>query len=176
MEIVTIILEILKYILPAIVVLIATHLVVKKFLDNQLRKISLEMRMQQQNNLTPIRLQAYERAILFLERITPSNIVMRINNPSMSASELHQELLKTIRAEYEHNLTQQVYISKMGWTAVKRAKEETIKIINISSTKINSTANGLELRKAILDAEMSLENIPTQIAIDMLKEEVRAYF
>ncbi len=176
MEIVNTILEILKYILPAIIVLIATHLVVKKFLDNQLRKISIEMRMQQQNNLTPIRLQAYERAILFLERITPSNLVMRINNPSLSAGELHQELLKTIRAEFEHNLTQQVYISKIGWTAVKRAKEETIKIINISATKTNSSASGLDLRKAILDAEMNLENVPTQIAIDMLKEEVRAYF
>lgn len=176
MEIVNTILEILKYTIPAIIVLIATHSVVKKFLDNQLRKISLEMRMQQQNNLTPIRLQAYERAILFLERITPSNLVMRINNPNLSSGELHQELLKTIRAEYEHNLTQQVYISKMGWSAVKRAKEETIKIINITSTKINSSSNGLEFRKAILDAEAQLENVPTQIAIDMLKDEVRAYF
>lgn len=176
MEIVNTILEILKYTIPAIIVLIATHSVVKKFLDNQLRKISLEMRMQQQNNLTPIRLQAYERAILLLERITPSNLVMRLNNPNLTAGELHQELLKTIRAEYEHNLTQQVYISKMGWSAVKRAKEETIKIINIASTKVNSAGSGLDFRKAILDAEMQLENIPTQIAIDMLKDEVRAYF
>jgi hypothetical protein len=101
---------------------------------------------------------------------------MRVNSSNATAGQLHQELLASIRAEYEHNLTQQVYISKGAWEAVKRAKEETIKLINISASKVHDNAKGVELSKMVLEMSMQLEKMPTQVAIDFIKEEARSFF
>lgn len=169
-------LDILKYILPSTIVFLAVYFVLKKQQDTQLKREVIKGRQNIQNTVLPIRLQAYERIVLLLERITPQNLVMRANNNVITSGQLHQELLTTIRAEYEHNLTQQVYISKGAWEAVKRAKEETIKIINISASKVNDNAKGVELSKMILELSMKLEKLPTQLAIDFIKEEARSFF
>lgn len=169
-------LDILKYILPSTIVFLAVYFVLKKQQDTQLKREVVKGRQNLQNTVLPIRLQAYERMILLLERITPQNLVMRGNNNTGTAGQLHQELLAAIRAEYEHNLSQQVYISKAAWEAVKRAKEETIKIINISASKVNDNAKGIELSKMVLELSMKLEKLPTQLAIDFIKEEARSFF
>lgn len=169
-------LDILKYILPSTIVFLAVHFVLKKHLDTQLKSQVVKGRQEQQGTIMPIRLQAYERMVLLLERITPQNLVMRVNSSNATAGQLHQELLASIRAEYEHNLTQQVYISKGAWEAVKRAKEETIKLINISASKVHDNAKGVELSKMVLEMSMQLEKMPTQLAIDFIKEEARSFF
>lgn len=169
-------LDILKYILPATIVFLAVYFVLKKHLDIQLKSQVVKGRQEQQNSVLPIRLQAYERMILLLERITPQNLVMRVNSTAGTSGQLHQEILAAIRAEYEHNLTQQVYISKGAWEAVKRAKEETIKIINIAASKVNDNAKAIELSKMILELSMQVDKMPTQISIDFIKEEARSFF
>jgi hypothetical protein len=169
-------LDILKYILPSTIVFLAVFLVLKKHLDTQLKSQVITGRQGLQSTVLPIRLQAYERMVLLLERITPQNLVMRVNNNAATAGQMHQELLASIRAEFEHNLTQQVYISKGAWEAVKRAKEETIKMINIAATKVNDNAKGVELSKMVLEMSMQIEKMPTQVAIDFIKEEARSFF
>jgi len=169
-------LDILKYILPSSIVFLAVYLVLKKHLETQLKSQIVAGKQGLQGTVLPIRLQAYERMVLLLERISPQNLVMRVNNNTASAAQLHQELLTSIRAEYEHNLTQQVYVSKGAWEAVKRAKEETIKLINIAATKVNDTSKGVELSKTILELSMQMDKIPTQVAIDFIKEEARTFF
>jgi hypothetical protein len=134
------------------------------------------LRKQTTQQINPLRLQAYERAVLFLERISPPNLIMRISKSSVSAGELHTELLNTIRAEFEHNLTQQVYMNTASWEALKRGKEETIKLINISAAKINASEDAVELSKIILETAMQMEKLPTQLAIDVIKSEVRTLF
>lgn len=176
MEVLNQFLEILKYILPSVVVFLTAYYVLKHFMQIQLRKEAMEIRARQQKDTNPIRLQAYERMVLFLERITPSSLIMRLNKEGLSASQFHQELLSTIRAEYEHNLTQQIYISNASWEAVRRAKEETVKLINVSASKINGDAKAIELGKFILEMSMQVEKLPTQLAIDFLKEEVKTLF
>jgi len=168
--------DILKYILPSLIVFLAVYFVLKKHLDMQLKTQVVKGRQEQQSTVLPIRLQAYERMVLLLERITPQNLVMRINNNTPTAGQVHQELLATIRTEFEHNLTQQVYISKGSWEAVKRAKEETIKLINIAASKVNDNAKGIEMSKMVLEISMQIEKMPTQVAIDFIKEEARSFF
>lgn len=170
------ILDILKYILPSIVVFLTAYYILRHFMQIQLRRESMEKRMQQQQSMNPIRLQAYERMVLFLERITPQSIVIRVSTPGMRTSQLHQELLSTIRAEFDHNLTQQIYISRGAWEAVKRAKEETVKIINIAASRVDDQSPSIELSKVLLDMAVQIEKLPTQLAIDLLKEEVRSIF
>jgi hypothetical protein len=169
-------LDILKYILPSTIVFLAVYFVLKKHLDTQLKSQVVAGRQGIQGTVLPIRLQAYERMVLLLERITPQTLVMRVNNNAITSGQLHQELLASIRAEFEHNLTQQVYISKGAWEAVKRSKEETIKIINIAASKVNDNAKGFELSKMVLELSMKMEKMPTQIAIDFIKEEARSFF
>jgi uncharacterized membrane protein len=169
-------LEILKYILPSVVVFLTAYYILRHFSQMQLRRQAMERRAKQQEAVNPIRLQAYERMVLFLERITPQNIVMRVSTQGMRSAQLHQELLSNIRAEFDHNLTQQIYISREAWEAVKRAKEETIKIINIAASKVDDQSSSIELSKFLLEMCMQLDKLPTQLATDLLKEEVRTLF
>ena len=119
--------ELLKLILPAGIVFLTTYYLVKSFLTNEQNKKKVDLKLANQEVITPIRLQAYERIVLFLERINPTSLVMRVEKTGSSAS-FQGELLKSIRNEFEHNLSQQIYMSNKSWDAVLKAKEETIKI------------------------------------------------
>jgi hypothetical protein len=169
-------LELLKILIPAAAVFAATYFVVKTFLSNDQKRRDYELRKSQLNITTPIRLQAYERIILFLERIEPNNLVLRTNKAGMTIPLLHSELVKTIKTEYEHNISQQIYVSANAWHLVKTAKEETIKLVNISITKVPESSKGQELAQVILHIASSVEKTPTQIAIEYLKAEVAQHF
>lgn len=163
--------EVVKLILPAGIVFLTTYYLVKNFLDQEKSKKSLDLKLANQTVITPLRLQAYERMVLFLERINPSSMVMRTNK-AVNAPLLQAELLKIIRTEFEHNLSQQIYMSNKAWDAIIQAKEETIKIINIAATKVSVEANGMELAQAIITLSAQLKELPTKAAIDFIKKEI----
>jgi len=131
---------------------------------------------EEQKIILPLRLQAYERIILFLERISPNNLIMRMNKQEMSSIQLQSALVKVIREEFEYNLSQQLYISLKAWELVKNAKEETIKLINMASCKIPETAPSGELIKNILDLAIEKERLPVNDAIDEIKKEIQKIF
>ena len=168
--------EILKILIPAAAVFAATFFIIRTFLNNEQKRRDFELRKAQINITTPIRLQAFERIILFLERIEPNNLVLRTNKVGMSIPMLHAELIKTIKTEYEHNISQQIYVSANAWHLVKTAKEETITLVNISVTKVPENGKGQELSQVILHIASSVEKTPTQIAIEFLKNEVAQHF
>jgi hypothetical protein len=167
--------EIVKIILPAGIVFLTTYYLVKNFLDHESRKKNLDLKLANQNVLTPIRLQAYERIVLFLERINPNGMVMRANK-NTSAAIFQAELLKTIRSEFEHNLSQQIYMSSKSWEAVIRAKEETIKLINVAATRVNADASGMEMAQTIIAVSSQLSELPTKGAIEAIKKEIAKEF
>jgi len=169
-------LEILKYTLPSLIVFGTAYLIIKSFIDNDQKKRKIEMRLANQKTITPIKLQAYERLTLFLERISPESMIVRIQDPKMSSGFLHQALLKTIRAEYEHNLSQQIYVSANAWAVVKTAKENVVKLVNNSADRVDRKSPSFELSKVILETMMSNNIMPTNTAIDFLKKEVSNYF
>lgn len=169
--------EILKIVLPAGVVFAAVYLVVKGFLDNDRQRRDQEIKKSNQTAITPLRLQSYERIVIFLERINPSSLVVRVNRNGMNAQQFHMELIKTVKTEYEHNLSQQIYMSAASWELVKNAKEEMIKLINISSTKVPHDAPGNELAIMILNITSNLgKKLPGDIAVDYIKREVSQLF
>ncbi|MEN9449256.1 MAG: hypothetical protein RJA25_2546 [Bacteroidota bacterium] len=177
----TYLLEILKYILPTLVTLAFVYMIIKSFLDNETKRRNLEVqkriRFEQSKISLPLRLQAYERIIVFLERIHPFSLLPRIYQPNMLVAELQLELIKTIRTEYEYNLSQQIYISRETWQMVNTAKEETIKLINTFASQMPTDAEGAELNKAIFNYYMQTEQpIPVQIAINFVKEDVKNLF
>ena len=129
-----------------------------------------------QNYTTPLRLQAYERMILFLERVSLNNLVSRVQKRGMSAKQFQSDLIITVRTEFEHNLSQQIYVSQAAWDTVKLAKEEVIKVINVSATQVKDDATSAELSQKIFEILLKLEVSPTQMAISTIKKEVRQLF
>ncbi|HXC04436.1 MAG TPA: hypothetical protein VNZ86_06765 [Bacteroidia bacterium] len=166
----------LMMLVPAIIVFLTAYYLVKSFLDNDARKRLTEIRIANQNLITPTRLQAYERLALFLERISPNSLIPRVNKQGMSARLLQTELIKAIRNEFEHNLSQQIYVSGHSWEMVKTAKEEIIKLINISSTKIPDTASSMDLSQMIINISAQVPKLPTDVALEYIKREVGQNF
>ena len=169
-------LEILKYILPSFITFGATYFVMNKFLDTEHRKQLVVLRQENQKITTPLRLQAYERLVLFLERISMDKLVLRINKPGMSAKLLKSNLLRTIQQEYDHNLTQQLYISNTSWEIVRKAKDESLKIVNVAASQTDPNAKGIVLGQKIFEIMMKLDKPPSQLAILIIKKEIRQLF
>jgi hypothetical protein len=168
-------LEILKYILPSLVVLAAAYYLLKLFLDNEQKKRTTDIKMAGYKIVTPIRMQAYERLVLFLERISPESLVMRVHNPELSALQLQTTLILTIREEFEHNLSQQVYVTSQAWELVRNAKEDMIKLVNTAAAKLNDTATALDLSQKIFELSLG-DKIITKSALEFIKNEIRQIF
>jgi hypothetical protein len=169
--------EILKIILPAGAVFIAAFLIVRRFLENEEQRREHEIKKNSQSTLTPLRLQAYERIVIFLERIHPNTIVVRVNKHGMTAQQLHSELIKTIKTEYDHNISQQIYVSFGAWELVKTSKEEITKLINIAATKVAHDKPANELAMMILNISSNLgKKLPNDVALEFIKKEVGQKF
>jgi len=168
--------EFLKLLLPAALVLYAMYLTVKAFLNKDLEKKLAEIKIKNTEIILPIRLQAYERICLFLERISPSNLVLRLNDPAYKAKHFQQVLLSEIREEYTHNLSQQVYMSERAWNLVKKSMEDIVVIINQSGHDIGEDATGLDLAKAVFERILLNERDLTTDALKFLKDEIRQTF
>lgn len=166
-------LEILKLTIPGLIVFATTYVVLKQMLDNQYKKRELELRREAKKSMTPTKINAYERLTLLLERIHPSELVLRVHKKGMKATAFQSELVKAVREEYQHNLTQQIFVSNTGWNLVKNAKEETIKLINIAATQLPKDASGVDLSNNIFQILMKMEQNPVDIAKDYLKSELR---
>lgn len=169
-------LEILKYTIPSIVTVAAIYFIFESFYKKEERKLLVEVKRENNKITLPSRLQAYERLVLLMERISPGALVMRINTSAMTSRQMHAELLKALRSEFDHNITQQVYVSRTAWEAVKNAKEETVKLVNYAASHVGDDAKGVDLSKTILEMTMKLDNLPTQVACDVLREEAAGLY
>lgn len=169
-------LEVLKYILPSLVVFFTAYFVLKAYLDHEFRKRKSAINKEDRQVTLPLKLQAYERLILFLERISPAQLVIRMLNPGQGPYHFQALLLQSIREEFEHNQTQQLYISDTTWLKVKQAKEELMRVINTTATEAREEVSSKDLARHILDAWSKLEPNPIQQAIHDLKEEARNLF
>jgi len=175
-ETTVILLDILKITIPALIVAGATYLVVKKHLERDYKLRLLELRQKNAEVVTPIRLQAYERIVLLLERITPSNLLLRVSGSGHNATDYHRLLLTEIRNEFNHNMSQQVYMTEQAWQLVKRAREEVVNLINKSYQEMPDKSKGTDLAKRILESILTDEVDPTSRAISYLKQEIGQVF
>lgn len=168
--------EILKYVLPSLVVLIAVLYLAAKYFDAEQRKLRHQEVLNNQNMITPLRLQAYERTVIFLERISPESLIMRVNKPGYTCQQLQTEMLNTIRSEYEHNLSQQIYVSNAAWEMTKSARAQTIQLINMTASKLKQDSPAIQLSKALLESVMGQEKEICADAIRAIKKEISQLF
>lgn len=168
--------EILKIVLPALIVFMTAYFLFRDMLENAQKQREFEFRVQNMGKVTPVRFQAYERLTLLLERISPQSLLMRLDPHDLTVAKYHQELLDNIRQEFEHNLSQQIYVSPILWETIRGARENLIAIINKSSDELEDTAPALGLSKKVFDNYMNEENDPVAIAMKELKKEVSKMF
>jgi hypothetical protein len=179
----TILGDLIKILLPSAAVMYAMYLIVRSFLNNQFQIINKEfekklvdIKVENTKTILPLRLQAYERMCLFLERISPHSLVLRINNPAYNVIQFQQQLLKEIREEFSHNLSQQVYMSDVSWGLIKNSMEEIIALINQSGSNLPGDGRSVELAKMIFENLLQRNEDPTSKALKYIKNEIRQVF
>jgi hypothetical protein len=165
-----------KLLIPASVVLYAAYLLVRSFIQKEIDLKKLEVRSRSIETILPNRLQAYERMALFLERISPQNLLIRLNTSAMPSREFHQLLLSEIRSEYNHNVSQQVYMSEDVWNLIKSAKEDLTVIINEAATEMQPESTSLDLAKKIFEKTILKTVDPIGHALSELKREIQQSF
>lgn len=168
--------DLLKIVLPAGLVIYGMYITVVSFLSKEREKLLIDLKTQNTQTVLPIRLQASERLCLLLERITPNNLVRRVNQGEFSARDLHAQLLIEVREEFNHNLSQQVYFTDETWESVKRAVESVVTLVNSSFQDMNDEARGIDLAKRIFQRSLDQRNDSIQIALTEVKSEIRIYF
>ena len=171
-----VVLEFGKILIPAAVVLYAMYLVVRSFITREIELRKLEVRARSIETILPARLQAYERMTLFLERIQPQNLLIRLTNPGLTSKDFQKILLDEIRNEYNHNASQQVYMSEEVWSLIKNAKEDLIIAINEASMRVAGEASSIELSKKIFEMTMEKKVDLINHALTELKKEIQQTF
>jgi hypothetical protein len=167
-------LEILKYTLPAIVVLIACTLIVKRFLLQQTEQKRLAIFKQNANTTLQMRLQAYERLIIFLERMHPSSMISRYYTQGATAQDLQLAMVQGIRAEYEHNISQQLYVSAEVFESVKNVKEQMIAMLNRVGSTIPMGASSTDYIKDLTEfVLMEEKELPITDSLTMIHGEAK---
>ena len=168
------ILEIATYTLPAIITGGVAFGLLHKFFKNEENKRKFELLRENQRLGLPIRLQAYERIVLFLERINPINLMMRVEPNSLDPQSYATLLVHTIQTEYEHNIAQQIYFTQESWEIILKAKNSIITQIRRFSIE-GEVKSGEELRTKLLQ-ELTQTESASAVAISFIKEELKRVF
>ncbi|MFP4090091.1 MAG: hypothetical protein ACLFUB_18320 [Cyclobacteriaceae bacterium] len=171
-----VVVEFAKLLLPAAAVLYAMYLTVKSFLNKEMAQKMVDLRSQQTADVVPTRLQAYERLTLLLERISPNNLVRRLNDNNYSAKEFQQILIANVREEFNHNLSQQIYVSNEVWQMTRNAMEDVVLTINQAAEGLDDKARSIDLARNIFNQHLQKEQDAISQTILALKNEVRQQF
>jgi hypothetical protein len=157
--------------IPLAGILVAIYLMLQHFHNKSTKENENEIDIQKTKTFFPLQIQAYERVILFLERIDPNNMIIRTHKNGMNAITLHRELLKIVREEYTHNMSQQVFINPKSWKTVLNAKDETIQILNVAINNLSAESSGLDLSAKIFESIASKKISPTENARNLIVKE-----
>jgi len=168
--------DLLKLTIPAALVLYGMFLTVKLLLEREAARHQYDVKTRYTEAVIPVRLQAYERIVLFLERISPHNLLVRLNGSATTVLDFQQRLLQEIRDEYNHNLSQQVYMSEATWDQVQGAMNDVIVLINQASGDTHPDASAIELSKRVFERIVQREVQPTAPALKAVKEEIQQMF
>jgi hypothetical protein len=171
----TFLLELLKISIPAIVVGGTVWMMLKQYFQSQYQLRLLEQKKQNSETTLPLRLQAYERLSLLCERISIPNLLARLGTDGVTVNDLRTAMLIAIRQEFEHNITQQIYVSENLWSIVKVARDNTAEIVHLIAQKLDPKADVsvyiaalfefLESQEAdsLLTAQMAIRQEATQV-------------
>jgi len=170
----TTVLELLKITIPSLIVFGTVYIMLKKYFDSQIELKTLELNREFYSEKLPIKIQAYERLIVFCDRISPQSLIFRLKQKDMTVGGLRTSLLLAIQQEYEHNMAQQIYISDKLWQIISVAKGEVQNLIRKASDDLSDNAPASELIEAIEKIQGITGFAPNENAKRAIKEEVKS--
>lgn len=171
------VIEIIKLSIPAIAVIFGIQYVLKSLKEKEINSELIQMNQKKIEIVLPLRLQAYERMCMFLERIRLDSVMMRVNQPNHNAASIQKAILDDIRTEYNHNLSQQVYLSQNAWSLIRNATEATKGIVISTYQELNhENASSQELIKNALNKYFSYNSNPIDEALEYIKLEIQEKF
>lgn len=154
-----------------LLIMVATVILLYRLIrmkDAELRNGSkYELKVQALKIIMPLKVQAYERFLLYLERVQLPQLVKRVYVPGIEKGQFHLQLLQNVREEFEHNLAQQLYVSNSTWNAVFNAKEELVNQINTTFEQLKDE----EDVSIIAQSLVALPNPVVEQAISVLKHD-----
>ena len=162
--------NLLMFIIPALITGAIAYLFFREFVENETNRRDYLIRKDLQKDSLPMRLQAYERISLFLERIKPSKLLIRVAPNSSNKEDYEALLIANIEQEFDHNLAQQIYVTDKCWSITSTAKNATIQMIR-KATLSDKVDNADKLREVII-TDMMDKRAPSDAALSFIKEEV----
>ena len=168
--------QILGYSIPALVVFATVYFFIKKFFDTQLEKEAYEFRKANVAQITPMKLQAYERLLMLCERISIPNLMMRLSTGNDSAEGLSKAMMIAIQQEYEHNLTQQIYVSENLWKIITMAKNQTLEVISTASNNLRADDPGALIANEAIEVLTAMKADPLETAKRSIRKEMQILF
>ena len=169
---INILFDILKYTVSGCLVLLGAYFLFKNRLILSTNIKTSDEKLGLPKDMVVLKLQAFERLTLFIERINPLNIFVRLYQPGMLVKEMQGLILAEIRAEYQHNITQQLYVNTDTWILIKRVKDDTISIVNTASQQLNPEATAVDLSKLVFNRLSGFEESPYDLALRVIKTEM----
>lgn len=164
------IVDLFMFAIPSLITGILAYYFFKEHTKNEDGRRRYLLKKDMEVTALPIRLQAYERMALYLERISPSKLLVRVKPKSSNKEDYESLLISSIEQELEHNLSQQIYISDKCWNIISAAKNATIQLIRKASL-LKKTDTAEKLREVIL-TEMMERRAPSDAALSFIKDEV----
>ena len=163
--------EVLKYCVPALIVLLATWIVMYKLFNNEQQKREWELKRLSQKEISPIRLRAYERLALMLERTQPEHLLVDLDVSQMTVQQLQRRLLQTIRLEFDHNMSQQIYVSEQVWEKIVAARGQMLSFVTAIALQLPPDSTALDYAKTLLTAYNTNGETANEAALRVLKAE-----
>ena len=150
------------------------------FLKNDIQRFfdlkKLELNKESRGQLLPLRLQAHERLIIFVDRINPANLLVRVHQQGIALETLQAGILNEVKSEYQHNIAQQLYIDSETWQVVRKLKDDTVAMVNNAVQGLPTNTNGIELSKAILQHMATISENPYDLTIELIKKDIYKLF
>lgn len=169
--------ELLKYTVPSLVVFATAYFLLKLYLDDRLRQELAAQRSESLKITLPLRLQAYERLVLLCDRVSVPNTLLRIRMPGMTVGELRGALLLAISQEFDHNTSQQLFVSDTLWQIITLAKNDTLNFVSETAPDLDLKADAGELVNALLkEIEQQRGNTMLNKAIIAVRTEAGQLF
>ena len=162
--------------IAGVIVFLIAYFFIKADAKKYLYLKNQELNAASKASLLTLRLQAHERLIVFVERINPLNLFIRLHQQGLTAKDLQAVILTEIRAEYQHNVSQQLYLSTASWQLIKKLKDDTITIVNHVVINLPEQAQGIDLSKNVLQHLSQTTENHYDLTINFIKKDIEALF
>lgn len=172
----TFLLEILKLSIPALIVAVSSYYLIREMLDKQLQLQAQKIQQERQSAVTPLRMQAYERLSILVERMAISGIILRNTNDAMQANTMKIALFMAIQQEFEHNISQQVYVSEKLWQIITATRDDLFEFISLVSEKVPKDAPSKVFTDAIMAYYQQRDYDPVATAQMAIRREAASMF